>query len=114
MMKLLTIISTLLQILLIQTNLIPKKFPKIQKGDFVSVTEKRNLYSKGYTTNWNIELFEIHKITKTNPVTYTLEDENNELIEGKYYQQELLRKVFNFESNPKVLESMIIFNQFEE
>ena len=59
------------------------KLPKVQVGDFVRVPDKRNLYSEGYTTNWNEELFEIHKINKTNPVTYGLVDENNEQIEGK-------------------------------
>ena len=33
------------------------KFPKFQVGDFVRVPDKRNIYSKGYTTNWNRELF---------------------------------------------------------
>ena len=89
------------------------KPPKFQVGDFVRVPDKRNLYSKGYTTNWNRELFKIHSINTTTPVTYTLEDENKEIIEGKYYEQELLRSVFNFESNSKTLESMNIFHQFE-
>ena len=53
-------------------NLIPKKLPKFQMGDFVRVPDKRSVYSKGYTTNWNRELFKIHKIKPTNPVTYTL------------------------------------------
>ena len=63
-------------------KLIPKnrnyknnKQPKIQMGENVGVNDKRNLYSKGYTTNWNKELFEIHKVNKTNPVTYELLDE---------------------------------------
>ena len=60
-----------------------------------------------------MELFKIHKINPTNPVTYGLVDENNEQIEGKYYEREFLRSVFNFESNQKVLESMNIFHQFE-
>ena len=29
------------------------KLPKFQVGDFVRVPDKRTLYSKGYTTNWN-------------------------------------------------------------
>ena len=94
-----------------QTN--PSKPPKFHVGDFVRVPDKRNLYSKGYTTNWNRELFKIPSINTTTPVTYTLEDENKEIIEGKYYEQELLRSVFNFESNSKTLESMNIFHQFE-
>ena len=89
------------------------KQPKFQVGDYVRVPDKRNIYSKGYTTNWNRELFKIQKINPTNPITYTLEDENNEQITGKYYEQELLRSVFNFESNNKTLESMNIFHQFE-
>ena len=46
------------------------KLPKFQVGDFVRVPDKRILYSKGYTTNWNRELFKIHKVNKTNPVLY--------------------------------------------
>ena len=89
------------------------KQPKFKVGDYVTVPDKRNLYSKCYTTNWNRELFKIHKINPTNPVTYGLVDENNEQIEGKYYEQELLRSVFNFKSNNKTLESMIIFHRYE-
>ena len=81
--------------------------------DFVRNPDKGTLYSKKYTTNWNRELFEIHKINPTDPVTYGLEDENNELIEGTFYEQGLLRSLFNFEFNQKVLESMHIFHQFE-
>ena len=79
-------------------------------GDYVRVPDKRNLYSKGYTTNWNRELFKIHKVTITNPVTYGLVDENNEQTRRKYYEQELLRSVFNFKSNNKTLENMNIFH----
>ena len=99
------------------TNLIisnnNKKLPKFQMGDFVRVPDERNLYSKGYTTNWNRELFKIHKINPTNPVTYGLVDENIEQIEGKYYEQELLGSVFNFKSNNKTLESMNNFHHSE-
>ena len=90
-----------------------EKIPKFQVGDYVRVPGKRNLYSKDYTTNWNRERFKIHKINPTNPVTYGLVDENNELIEGKYYEQELLRSVFSFKSNNKTLEIMNIFHQNE-
>ena len=89
------------------------KFPKFQFGDFVRIPDKRSVYSKGYTTNWNEELLKIHKINSTNPVTYSLEDENKEISQGKYYKQELLRSASNFESNNKTLESMKIFNKFE-
>ena len=78
-------------------------------GDYVRVPDKRNIVSKGYTTNWNREHFRINKINNTTPVTYIFSDENGEIIEGKYYEQELLKSVFDFNSNDKVLESMNIF-----
>ena len=34
---------------------------------------------------------------------------NGEIIEGKYFEQELLKFEFDFESNNKVLESLNIF-----
>ena len=59
-------------------NNFKNKQPKFHVGDYVRVPDKRNLYSNGYTTNWNRELFKIHKINPTNPVTYGLVDENND------------------------------------
>ena len=90
-----------------------RKFPKFQVGDFVRVPDKQSVYSKGYTTNWNRELFKIHKISSTNPVTYTLEHGNKEIIQGKYHEHELSRSAFNFESNNKTLESLKIFHKIE-
>ena len=34
---------------------------------------------------------------------------NGEIIEGKYYEEELLKSEFDFESNNKALESLNIF-----
>ena len=44
--------------------------------DYIRVPDKTNNYSKSFTTNWNTELFKIHRINHTSPVTYPLEDEN--------------------------------------
>ena len=71
----------------IQIHETNNKSSKFVVGDYVRVPDKRNIFSKGYTTNWNRELFRINKINNTTPVTYTIEDENGEIIEGKYYEQ---------------------------
>ena len=88
----------------IQTSSETRK--KFKVGDFVRNTDKRNIYSKGYTSNWNRELFKIHEVQKTNPPTYTIEDRYGEVIEGKYYEQELLKSAFNFDTNNDVLNSI--------
>ena len=83
--------------------------PKLKVGDYVRNADKRNIFSKGYTSNWNRELFKVNEVLKTQPPTYKIEDTNGEIIEGKYYEQELLKSEFDFESNNKVLESLNMF-----
>ena len=82
---------------------------KFKVGDYVRNADKRNIISKGYTSNWNREFFDVNEVLKTQPPTYKIEDNNGEIIEGKYYEQELLKSEFDFESNNKVLESLNIF-----
>ena len=86
--------------------------PKLKVGDYVRNADKRNIFSKGYTSNWNRELFKVNEVLKTRPLTYKIEDINGEIIEGKYYEQELLKSEFDFESNNKVLESLGIILYF--
>ena len=80
--------------------------PKLKVGDYARIADKRNIFSKGYTSNRNRELFKVNEVLKTQPPTYKIEDINGEKIEGKYYEQELLKSEFDFESNNKVLESL--------
>ena len=82
--------------------------PKLKVGDYVKNADKRNIFSKGYTSNWNRKLFKVNAVLKTRPPTYKIEDMNDEIIVGKYYEQELLKSEFDFESNNKVLESLDI------
>ena len=81
-------------------------------GDYGRVPYKRSLYSKGYTTNWSRELFKIHKINNTSPVTYFGRRKHRQ-NKGKF-EQEFLRNVFNFKSNNKTLGSLNFFYQFEQ
>ena len=100
------------QIISISTKIKPKGKPgyaQLKVGDYVRNVDKRNIFSKGYTSNWNRELFKVNEVLNTQPLTYKKEDMNGEIIEGKYYEQELLRSEFDFESNNKVLESLNIF-----
>ena len=82
--------------------------PKLNVGVNVRNADKRYIFSKGYTSNWNRELFKVNEVLKTQPPTYKIEDINGEIIGGKYYEQELLKSEFHFESNNKALESLNI------
>ena len=61
-----------------------KATPKLKVGDYVRNGDKRNIFSKRYTSNWNRELFKVNEVLKTQPPTYRIEDINGEIIEGKY------------------------------
>ena len=80
----------------------------LKVGDCVRNADKRIIFSEGYTSNWNRELFKVNEVLKTQPLTYKIEDINGEIIEGKYYEQELIKSEFDFESTNKVLESLNI------
>ena len=86
---------------------------KLKVGDYVRSAVKRKNFSKGYTSNWNREIFKIIEVLITQPPTYKIEDVINEItlnnIEGKYYEQELLKSEFDFESNKKSFGSLNIF-----
>ena len=43
--------------------------PKLKVGDYVRNVDKRNIFSKGYTSNWNRELFKVNEVLKTHPLT---------------------------------------------
>ena len=78
-----------------------KASPKFKFGDYVRNADKRNIFSKGYNCNWNRELFKVNEVLNTQTLTYKIEDINVEIIEGKYYEQELLKPEYDFESNYK-------------
>ena len=82
--------------------------PKLKVGEYVRNADTRNMFSKGCTSNWNTELFKVNEVLNTQPPKYKIEDINGEIIEDKYYEQELLKSEFDFESNNKVLESLNI------
>ena len=57
--------------------------PKLKVDDYVRNADKRNIFSKGYTSIWNRERFKVNEILKTQPTTYKIEDMNTELREGE-------------------------------
>ena len=55
-----------------------KVTPKLIVSDYVRNDDKRNIFSKGHTSNWNKELFKINEVLNTQPPTYKIEDLNGE------------------------------------
>ena len=54
--------------------------PIIKVVDRVRITKYKNIFSKGYTKNWSIEIFVIDSVLKTNPWAYKIKDLNKGTI----------------------------------
>ena len=65
------------------------KDPKFKAGDHVRISKYKNIFAKGYMSNWSEEIFVISKIKNTVPWTYIINDLNGEEIIEKFYEKEL-------------------------
>ena len=68
---------------------INKKEPKFKTGDIVRISKYKNIFAKGYTTNWAEKVFVIKKVKKTVPWTYVINELNGEEIVGTFYGEKL-------------------------
>ena len=66
-----------------------KKLGKFKIGDRVRISLEKNIFEKGYETNWTQEIFVIYDIKYSNVPYYYLKDLNNEKLDGTFYEQEL-------------------------
>jgi hypothetical protein len=62
---------------------------KFKVGDRVRISRIKSVFEKGYIPNWSEEVFIIHKVQYTSPVTYILKDQSGEILDGGFYTEEL-------------------------
>ena len=67
--------------------------PKFRIGDQVRIRRKIDTFHRGYKIQFTEELFTVTSIPTCNPPTYTVKDRNNEIIQGKFYEPELVKFV---------------------
>jgi len=60
-----------------------------KKGQIVLIAKASRTFTKGYKAQWTEELFKIHRIKNTTPVTYIVKDMDGDIIEGSFYGEEL-------------------------
>ena len=62
---------------------------KFKINDQVLIAKQKQIFEKGIQSGWVREVFHIHQRHIGHPVTYTIRDINNEIIEGKFYTEQL-------------------------
>ena len=65
-----------------------EKDSKSKVGDRVRISRYKNIFAKGYASNWSSEIFIVDKINDTVPYTYNLKYLNDEEIIGSFYNRE--------------------------
>ena len=65
------------------------KKPTFKNGDRVRISKYDLRSRKGYKPQLTREIFEIVAIATRKPATYTIKDEQGEVIQGNFYQKEL-------------------------
>jgi hypothetical protein len=69
---------------------IENKYPKYNINDKVRILNIKNIFDKGYKTNFTEEIFKINKILNTLPFPrYQIKDLKNNIIIGSFYEKEL-------------------------
>ena len=65
------------------------KDPKFRVGDHVRISKYKNIFAKGYTSNWSEKVFVINKVRNTAPWKYFINDLNGEEIIGAFYEKKI-------------------------
>ena len=65
-----------------------KKDPRFKDGDHVRILKYKNIFAKGYTSNWSEDVFVINKIKNTVPWAYVINNLNSEEIIESFYEKE--------------------------
>jgi transposase InsO family protein len=68
-----------------------QRMPKFRVGDHVRITVKRGDFRKGYRPNFTREVFIVVKVLETAPTTYRITAMDGEVIEGSFYEQEMVK-----------------------
>ena len=72
-----------------------KAVPKFRfgVGDNVRISREKHKLEKGYRPNFSKEIFEITEQLNRRPIAYRLKDHDGEIIEGMFYEPELVKVV---------------------
>ncbi|XP_065653086.1 uncharacterized protein LOC136080397 [Hydra vulgaris] len=80
--------------------------PKFSIDDRVRITKKKGTFEKGYPPRWNKEAFTVSQVQFTDPQTYKITDDNNEEIQGTFYEQEMQKTDQNIFKIEKVIRKL--------
>ena len=67
--------------------------PTFKIGDRLRISKYDLPFRKGYKPHFTREVFEVVAIATRKPPTYTIKDEQCEVIQGTFYEKELIKVI---------------------
>jgi Chromo (CHRromatin Organisation MOdifier) domain len=97
---------------------------KYKIGDYVRISETRDVFRKGYRQGWSVEVFVVDKQSPRDPVVYRLKDSKGEDVIGSFYEIELqkvpkpqsweIEKIIKSRGREKDLEYFVKFKNYPD
>ena len=67
----------------------------IKIDDYVRLSKDKKQFEKGYTNKWTEEIFVVDQIIYQDPLLFIIKDLNDEILEGKFYEEEIQKIYIN-------------------
>jgi hypothetical protein len=67
--------------------------PSFRVGDYVRAVIPDQPFRKGYKPQFSRQIYKVHKISTTSPVTYILIDKDKKQLPGRFYERQLIHYV---------------------
>ena len=79
---------------------------KFSIGDRVRISKARGVFTRGFLPGWSDEVFTVHEVnSKYAPLMYSLQDSNGEILDGRFYAQELQKVEGDLHRIEKILKT---------
>ena len=66
---------------------------KFKVGNHVRISKYKNIFAKGYTSNWSEDVFVIKEVKNTVPWSYVINDLNGQEIIRTFHEKELQQQI---------------------
>ena len=66
---------------------------KFKVGNHVRISKYKNIFAKGYTSNWSEDVFVIKEVKNTVPWSYVINDLNGQEIIKTFHEKELQQQI---------------------
>jgi len=90
-------------------EIIDPLIPKFNVDDYVRISRIKGIFEKGYLPNWTRAVYQVVKVLNTDPITYTLKEEDDTVLQGAFYENEMqLTSKPEFFEIEKVLKTRVV------